>query len=157
MLLQLDELPLGSELVDGERCERQNPSGKKPIPCRFWGGLGVAPQKLRVGSAPLLLSPCPLQPLGTRVALTVQRGRQRRDLVASLSVGQGVGVLQGETCQEKFIYIHRVIFFKFCVYLGLFPVRLGFLLGLGVCAVFIAGLFSWVWGFFSVRFGVCSL
>lgn len=92
------------------------------------------------------------------MALTVQRGRQRRDLVASLSVGQGVGVLQGETCQEKSLFNYpQGYFFKFCVYLGLFPVRLGFLLGLGVCAVFIAGLFSWVWGFFSVRFGVCSL
>lgn len=129
MLLQLDELPLGSELVDGERCERQNPSGKKQFPADF-GGVGGCPQKLRVGSAPLLLSLCPLQPLGTRVALTVQRGRQRRDLVASLSVGQGVGVLQGETCQEK----------------SLFNYPRGYFLN----SVFIRGCFPFVWGFSSV-------
>lgn len=96
MLLQLAQLSLGRKLVDGQGWG-QKEAVSSPVPSLFCTSVYLLSQVAPLSPATLL--PDPL--LGMGATLTVQGGRQGRDFISPLPVGEGCGVFQGAAWWER--------------------------------------------------------
>lgn len=94
MLLQLAQLSLCCELVDGQGWG-QREAESSPVPSLLCASVYPIP------SCSQLCHPAIPPPPWGWGPLTVQSGWQSRDFIPPLPVGEGCGVLQGVACWER--------------------------------------------------------